>query len=437
MENRHETNNTLIDALKKVVNFSELENIIKQYPDDKNTILEFLSHKDNFFNLVKDPKQLQSLIKSFYGNKQFFDLICEPEIFNSLIINTNHVNFLLVNFRGYSDQLYAIVSKPENLQRLLSTPLSLKFMQRMFPDMPIFHDNSTIEDVINDAKSREERMSLSSDMVNPILSDSKQSFFPKKEDSHVIKLVSYLNDISPDISEVIITIGSAEDKNGANQDDVWQQNIMFDPNNNRLILNIDPDFKPAEMNQGCKDTENRKYLGMGFNVDIAQTINPIIANLLRNNVTVVFCDFRSPHLYEDVYTIFARNAEYYRDPTRKEGNLILLQGYFGFYPVFWPTKGYLENEQSKFPGTFHHALYISSAYSQALLNLRKESGGNSADIIKYFESNPIFSSAKFLGEEHNFGIIFSYPLNGELKKVAENYINEIYSNKSTSTKKSI
>ncbi|MCW8397954.1 hypothetical protein OQJ26_04010 [Legionella sp. PATHC038] len=95
-----------------------------------------------------------------------------------------------------------------------------------------------------------------------------------------------------------------------------------------------------------------------------------------------------------------------RSPNSNEGNLILTQGYFDFYPLFWPTKEYLSTANLK----------DMNDYSDAMTQLRNKAVGNEA-LSNYFGKveDPVCSMTVLL-PGHETGILFSYPAIGEISK---------------------
>ncbi len=185
--------------------------------------------------------------------------------------------------------------------------------------------------------------------------------------------------------------------------------MVFDSNNSQLILNIDPHFNDL-LTSGATDTDMKKYFDLDFNISVATEISPLITNLLQKNITVVICDLRSPQLHLDVMQLIKNNLEGYKGPDDDKGNLVLLQGYFSWYPLFWPTKSYVEaaGKSSSMP----------SAYFDAMKELRQRVSGAANDIANAFEADPITSIDTFLDQEQNVGILFSYPRVGEISKAA-------------------
>ncbi|WP_454782999.1 hypothetical protein [Legionella sp. WA2022007384] len=153
------------------------------------------------------------------------------------------------------------------------------------------------------------------------------------------------------------------------------------------------------------NTDDKKYLRMHFDSSVAAIIKEPITDLLRKNVTVVISDFRSPSLSEDVHTLVKPLLDYYRSPNSNEGNLVLTQGYFDCYPLFWPTKEYLSANPRD-----------TKDYSDAMHKLRDRAMGSEA-VGNYFgKVEDAVCSMTVLLPEHNTGILFSYPAIGEISK---------------------
>ncbi|WP_454786112.1 hypothetical protein [Legionella sp. WA2024007413] len=154
------------------------------------------------------------------------------------------------------------------------------------------------------------------------------------------------------------------------------------------------------------NTDDKKYLRMSFDSSVAAIIKEPITDLLQNDVTVVISDFRSPFLAEDVRAVVQPLLDYYRGPKSREGNLILTQGYFDFYPLFWPTKEYLSTANPK----------DTKDYSDAMHSLRYKAVGSEA-LGNYFgKVEDAVCSMTVLLPGHDSGILFSYPAVGELRK---------------------
>ncbi|KTD01172.1 hypothetical protein [Fluoribacter gormanii] len=197
----------------------------------------------------------------------------------------------------------------------------------------------------------------------------------------------------------------------ANQDDV---NLLkskcadtyHQANDDELELVIRVTGRRQHVKTASVNTDDKKYLRMQFDSSVAAIIKEPITDLLRNNVMVVIADFRSPSLSKDVQNLVMPLLDYYRSPNSNEGNLILTQGYFDFYPLFWPTKEYLSTANQK----------DTNDYSDAMYQLRYKAVGSEA-LGNYFgKVEDTVCSMTVLLPGHDTGILFSYPAIGEISK---------------------
>ena len=197
----------------------------------------------------------------------------------------------------------------------------------------------------------------------------------------------------------------------ANQDDVKLlkskcTDTYHLANDDELELVIRVTGRHQHVKTASVNTDDKKYLRMNFDSSLAAIIKDPITDLLRNNVMLVIADFRSPLLTKDVQTLVMPLLDYYRSPNSNEGNLILMQGYFDFYPLFWPTREYLATANSK----------DTNDYAEAMNKLRCKAVGSEA-LGNYFGKveDPVCSMTVLL-DGHDTGILFSYPAVGEISK---------------------
>ncbi|MBN9226472.1 MULTISPECIES: hypothetical protein [Legionella] len=218
--------------------------------------------------------------------------------------------------------------------------------------------------------------------------------------NNLTTLVNALENSGAGVKEVIILIGS-----GPHVDTSWCQNLVFNSSNNHLIINIDPHFKMDLEKDSSINTHEKLYLGMHFDGAVSSRINNAISELLNKNIKVVFCDFRSPAICQDIHQLMMQHIEDYCNPNTTEGNLIYLQGYFECYPLFWPTKEYLVTMKD----TLTQTTSKMSDYADAMTQFRSLTGGKWADNISYFDDKPGTFPLSVLLPSQNNGMILSYP----------------------------